>query len=218
MGPIAVDSLDDGTFVCRPPGDGPFPGILYNHGGLGDAVGGDLEGTCRAFAEIGYVARSQRRMNTVPLTGHLDTVLLGLDALRADESVDNNRIGMIGFSRGGLLTLQAAIERPDQMHAVIVCAPAPARDTLERTLERVAAIQAPVRVMVSQNDQQNMRGMMVDHVVLSTSVADALRAAGKEVELTVYPPFEDDGHRLFFEVRDPWWSDAAAFFNGHLQR
>ena len=34
--------LDDGSYVCRPAGLGPFPVVLYNHGGKGNEVGGDL--------------------------------------------------------------------------------------------------------------------------------------------------------------------------------
>ena len=55
-GGATVEALPDGSYRCRPGGPGPFAGILYNHGGLGDAVSGDLEGVCRSFAEIGYVA------------------------------------------------------------------------------------------------------------------------------------------------------------------
>jgi hypothetical protein len=27
-------------YLCRPSGAGPFPAVLYNHGGLGDIIGG----------------------------------------------------------------------------------------------------------------------------------------------------------------------------------
>ena len=33
-GELSVVSLDDGSTLCTPPGPGPFPGVLYNHGGL----------------------------------------------------------------------------------------------------------------------------------------------------------------------------------------
>ena len=45
-----VVAEDNGSFLCTPDGTGDFPAVLYNHGGLGLAVGGDLEGTCRALA------------------------------------------------------------------------------------------------------------------------------------------------------------------------
>lgn len=215
-GGATVEALPDGSYRCRPGGAGPFAGILYNHGGLGDAVGGDLEGVCRSFAEIGYVAWSQRRPNSVSLDGQLDSALEGFEALRAETTVDPNRLGIIGFSRGGLLTLQAAISLGGAVRAIVLCAPAPGNGALERSLADVAQIQAPVRIYVAENDQQTTGGSVVDHVALSRMVEQALQDAGKDVELTVYPPYADDGHALFFEVREPWWSDVSGFFNQAL--
>ncbi len=84
------------------------------------------------------------------------------------------------------------------------------------TIADVSGVQAAVHLMVSENDQQMMGGMVVDHVAQTRTIEAALGAAGKQVELTVYPPFEDDGHRLFFEVREPYWADAVAFFTERL--
>ena len=125
-GELTVESLSDGSSRCRPPGTGPFAGILYNHGGL--------EGVCRSFAEIGYVAWSQRRPNSMSLNGQLESVLEGFEALRAETSVDPNRLGILGFSRGGLLTLQAAISLGGAVRSIVICAPAHGNGTLESTL------------------------------------------------------------------------------------
>lgn len=57
---------------------------------------------------------------------------------------------------------------------------------------------------------------MTDHVALSQMVESALQDAGKDVELTIYPAYTDDGHTLFYEVREPWWSDVSRFFNETL--
>jgi dienelactone hydrolase len=213
---LIVESLADGSYRCHPAGRGPFPGILYNHGGLGTAVGGDLEGVCRSFAEIGYVAWCQRRPNSISLNGQLESVLEGFEALRAETNVDPNRLGILGFSRGGLLTLQAAISLGGAVRSIVLCAPAPGNGTLERTLVDAALIQASVRIYVAENDQQINGGTVTDHVALSQMVEISLKNAGKDVELTVYPPYADDGHTLFFEVREPWWSDVSGFFNQAL--
>ena len=215
-GEPTVESLSDGSYRCRPAGTGPFAGILYNHGGLGTAVGGDLEGVCRSFAEIGYVALSQRRPNSISLNGQLESVLEGFEALRAETNVDPNRLGILGFSRGGLLTLQAAINLGGAVRSIVLCAPAHGNGTLETTVVDVALIQASVRIYVAENDQQLEGGTVTDHVALSQLVESALQSAGKDVELTVYPPYADDGHTLFFEVREPWWSDVSGFFNQTL--
>lgn len=210
-GGIDVDALPDGSFVCRPAGVGPFPAVLYNHGGLGTALGGDLQGTCEALAESGYLARSQKRSETVEIVGHLEEVLTALTALREHPDADTSRVGIMGFSRGGLLTLQAALAQPQNVMASIIMAPAPAMTMLEDALMDVSAISAPVRVHVAENDI-----FMADHVSFSMDVEAALNAAGKDVALTIHPPWGDDGHELFFEVREPYWSEVIAFLDETL--
>jgi len=209
-GDISVESLD-GDFRCTPAGSGPFSGVLYNHGGLGTLVGGDLEGTCRALAEAGYLAYSKKRRETQPLVGHLDDVADGIDALQSSEGVDPDSLAILGFSRGGLLALQAAIQWPELWSAIVLMAPAPANDILSQTLESADQIAAPVLLQVSENDL-----FQADHVQLVADVEAALEAAGKPYESILYPPYGDDGHELFWEVQEPYWSDLLAFLQEHL--
>ena len=208
---VRIEHLSDGSIVCYPESDGPLPAILYNHGGKGTAVGGDLEGTCLALAEEDYVVRAEQRPASLSLDGQLDDVLSGLDALFADPLVDTDQIGIMGFSRGGLLSLQAAIERPDDIDSVLLMAPAHGRNQLAETLEDVSALSAPVQIYVAENDTYQ-----ADHVQLAQEIVDVLMEADKEVDLTIFPDFADDGHELFFEVREPYWSDAVDFFNETL--
>ncbi len=208
---VMVVELTDGSLMCSPSGQGPFPGMLYNDGGLGTAIGGDLRATCQALAEAGFLARSEKRPETVPLAGHLDEVFLGLDTLRSHATIDTSRVGIMGFSRGGLLTLQAALAKPSDIHAVLIFAPASGRGALQQALEDVSPLAAPTRIYVSENDT-----LQANHVQLSRDVENALLEAGKDVELTIYPPFGEDGHRLFFEVRDPYWSDVILFLDNTL--
>ena len=204
-----TEQLDDGSFVCRPAGAPPFPTVLYNHGGLGNAVGGDLEGTCLALAEAGYLARSEQRPLTTSLAGHLPEVLTALDELRAHDDAAAERAAIIGFSRGGLLTLQAALTQPTDVQKVILMAPAHGKDALANTLQDVSAMQASVLTLVSANDVYQ-----ADHVQLAQDVHDALLAATKDSTLKTYPDFETDGHELFFEVRDIYWPDVLDFLEG----
>ena len=146
-------------------------------------------------------------------------MLEGFKSLRDETAVDPNRLGIIGFSRGGLLTQQAAISLGDAVRGIVICAPAPGNGALERTLVDLTRIRAPVRIYVAENDQQMRRrsGRMVDHVALSKMVERALKDVGKDVELTIYPPYADDGHTLFFKVREPWWGDVSRFFDQALR-
>ncbi len=209
-GELTVESLGD-DFLCTPAGVGPFPGVAYNHGGLGDQIGGDLEGTCRGLAEAGYVAYSKKRRDTIPLDGHLDDVRAGVDALVASQGVDTNRLAIVGFSRGGLLSLQAALEWPSEWNAVVLMAPAPGNNSMDLTLQDVSALAAPVLIQVSENDL-----FQADHVQIVEDVKAALDAAGKEYTSHLYSPYGDDGHELFWEVQDPYWSDLLDFLAEHL--
>lgn len=206
-GEVAVETLGE-DFRCSPPGSGPFPGVLYNHGGLATQIGGDLEGTCRALAEAGYLAYSKKRRETVSLEGHLDDVEAGIEALQSAPGVDAADLAVVGFSRGGLLALQAAISWPELWRAVVLMAPAPGNTALSVTLEGVDALAAPVLLQVSENDL-----FQSDHVQLVADIEAALDAAAKPYESILYPPYGDDGHELFWEVQEPYWSDLVDFLD-----
>jgi len=65
---VVLDSIPDGpgyTYIASLTGTGPFPAVLYNHGGLGTAVGGNLRETIVALAQAGYIARVEKRMETI---------------------------------------------------------------------------------------------------------------------------------------------------------
>jgi len=209
----AISSVEeDGSWACAPENATDLPGVLYNHGGLGDAIGGDLEGTCRALAEAGYVGYAKKRRETESMEGHLDDVYTGLDALQSHPSVNADRIAIIGFSRGGLLTLQAAIERPTSFEGIVVMAPAPGADgQFSSVLDTIDTVQAPFLVLVSENDTVH-----AEHVDLAESLVEALESAGSSVEYILYPPYGDDGHELFFKV-DDYWPDVTAFLSGTFE-
>ena len=176
------------------------------------AVGGDLRGTCEALAEAGYVAYSkQRRLTESPsIMGHIDDVYDGLDALVATDGVDDGRIGIMGFSRGGMLVLQAATERPETFSAVVSMAPASVKGKLDLVLEDAAQIDAPVLVLVSINDL-----VQDNHVTLAETVVAALEEAGVPHDHIVYDAFGDDGHERFFTVGD-YWEDVTTFLAANL--
>ena len=204
--------LEDGSYVCRPAGLGPFPVVLYNHGGLGDAVGGDLKGTCEALAVAGYLARSEKRRETISMDGHLEDVFEGLSELLSNPDADGSRVTLLGFSRGGLLTLQAAVDQElsNQIHSIVLMAPAPGgNNNLQTTLENIAPLQASVLIMVAENDLPPAQE--TDHVQLAEEANSALRVAEKTVTMILYPPFSTDGHELFCEVREPYWSNILTF-------
>jgi poly(3-hydroxybutyrate) depolymerase len=64
-------------YLCKPPGRGPFPLVVYNHGGMGYVVGGAPKETCEALARGGYVGLAPLRRQTHSMRGHINDVLVG---------------------------------------------------------------------------------------------------------------------------------------------
>lgn len=184
--------------------------MVYNHGGLGNQIGGAPAETCEALAQAGFVGFSPIRRLTKPLAGHLDDVLAGVDYVRNLDYVDQERIGIMGFSRGGFLTFMAATARPKDFEAIVIMASAV--EILDGYLSRVDKISAPVLLLISENDNARQ-----NHVQVMHELNEALQAAGKRTELIIYPPYQDDGHRMFFEVGD-YWNDVQVFLHKQLEK
>ena len=100
-------------YLAKPEGTGPFPVVIYNHGGLGNIIGGAPEETSQALAQEGFVGFSTIRRQTTSLDGHLDDVFAAIEFVKQLAYVDSNHIGIMGFSRGALLTFEAGIQRSD---------------------------------------------------------------------------------------------------------
>jgi uncharacterized protein len=129
-----------------PPGDGPFPAVVVVHGAVDPEryqPGGDLVSEQRALVEAGYVVlatdlRGYAESDPVPgdegwetssgfgWLGSLDwgmgwDVVSALRILRggAVPEVDTERIGLVGHSLGGLLSLGAAVVAPEATDVVV---------------------------------------------------------------------------------------------------
>ncbi len=220
---ITLDSIADGTgftYIASPNGTGPFPAVLYNHGGLGPVVGGDLRATSVTLAQAGYFVRAEKRQETTAIAGHLAEVETALDDLRADPRADTSCVTIMGFSRGGLLTLQAAVLHPEKVHAIIIMAPANANGQLDARVTNLSPVDDPSLVLVCNNDT-----FQDQHVILAQMAYDSLIGAGKTADINIYPSFDsngdmavtsaDDGHELFFDVQEPYWSDVMAFLTAN---
>ena len=201
-------------YLCKPAGPGPFPAVVYNHGGLGHIIGGAPRETCRALAASGFVGFSPIRRQTRPLHGHLDDVMAALSYVRGLDTVDPGSLGMIGFSRGGLLTFMAARSGKD-LRAVVIMASALGRGHLEAELTNADAVSAPILILVAENDTGSRRTRGQNLLQASRRIDRKLKAAGRPSRLIVYPPHGNDGHTLFYDVGS-YWADVEKFLNKNL--
>lgn len=122
-----------------PKGDGPFPLIVFNHGYIDPAVYTNGRGLKREqdyLARRGYAVlhtdyRNHAFSDDDPDTelhfrmGYVEDSLNAILAVRASDlsQIDTERVGMLGHSMGGGVTLSALIARPDLIDAAVFFAP-----------------------------------------------------------------------------------------------
>ncbi len=204
------------ALICRPEGKGPFPAVVYNHGRIVDTEGYDgasergydLDEFCRALAKDGFLALAPiRDSGTWDIPGHREEVSRAVDYVKTLPDVDPFRVALMGFSRGGLLTLLVGVERRD-LKALLILAPAPGRGRFAEAVLRVASLNSPVLLLVEEGDRSWIRE---DFEMLER----ALRAHGKEMRAIRYD--RGGGHRLFWDA-GYFWKDARSFLREHLGR
>lgn len=114
---------------ARPPGPGPFPAVLVHPEAGGTAA--DMRGVLHDLASAGYLAAAadyqQRiegrfRRNLFVWRSEED-VGLALERLERHSAVDPERIGLLGFSQGGVLSLVLAARAPPRVRAVVAYYP-----------------------------------------------------------------------------------------------
>ena len=112
--------------MYRPSGAGPFPAIVFNHGGVVPADPSDQTSRVTSLAESSkYVVLATAYRGdigsegTLSLnTGDINDILAAIEYLKSKSYVDANRIGTFGESRGGANTLLVA-ERSQDLKAVV---------------------------------------------------------------------------------------------------
>jgi dienelactone hydrolase len=134
--PIPTDQLslrlDRHNLVLMPPGDGPFPAVLLLHTCYGNL--GHVNEWARRLQFRGYVAVVVNSMQARGLDGHFDRlavcggrvlpsadrardIAISIQRLRNLPSVDQSRIGIVGFSHGGWTVLDFLGRKPESASA-----------------------------------------------------------------------------------------------------
>lgn len=229
-------------WVMRPPGKGPYPIVVYNHGSrvsrYGDA---DLDqptlafstrpwpgvaaGNCLVFFPEGrgYAGSEGPKLTDCAsqaeivsyLQGRASDVHAGVDWLDVQPWADTGRIGLAGCSHGAVVSLLVAAS--GRYRSVIAQAPGasihqPATG-IEQMAEAVMHTKARILLQHAENDT-------LCPVETSRYLYQCGRQAGREIALDVFPALPGiEGHAQFnFANRAIWGSgfDAAlSFVVGH---
>ena len=206
------------AYICVPKGEPPFPAVLLNHGiyidqrGLGAAKqrGYKPEALCETLATDGYLAFLPiRRSGGSNLKAHLREVMAALGAVRARPDVDRSRITFAGHSRGGLLSLAAAV-RGAPVRSFMLFAPASGgRGVFTKLLGAVPRIKAPMLVMIERSDKFSVVREAVDRLEA------ALRTSDVPYKVIRYD--RGGGHDLFL-APGYYWSDMLSFLRDPPER
>ena len=228
--------VSDGTlpaYFARPAGPGPFPTVLVIEEIFG--VHEYIKDTCRRLAKAGYMGVAPELYARIAdLSGMTDVQAIVRDVISkapddqmnrdldaavawaATQHGDANRLAVTGFCRGGRDTWIYDAHNPSLKAAVAWYGPVggPTSPIQPRTAADVAGeLHAPLLGLYGAQDT----GIKVDDVQAAAAKA---RAAGKTVEIVVYP---DAPHGFHADYRPSYrkadaedgWSRMLAWFKTH---
>lgn len=135
------DGLMITGWMAQPRAPGRFPCLIYNRGGTSDAAltFDDATQVLRRIAGWGYVVVASQYRGAAASEGadefggaDVNDVLNLIPLLERQPEADTARIGMWGWSRGGLMTYRALSQSREIRAAVIVAGVADAFDYVNR--------------------------------------------------------------------------------------
>jgi carboxymethylenebutenolidase len=189
-------------YLARPQsGSGPGVLVLQEWWGLVPQI----KGVCDRLATEGFVAlapdlyhgeiaehtemdKAGELMNAMPPERAARDMGAAIDALLAHPAVTSDRVGVIGFCMGGLLTLMISALQGDRIGAAVPYYGYPPPDMAPDW----AGLSAPVLAHIAENDDFfSLEG--------ARALEGELKGAGKDVTFVVY---EGAGH-AFANEEDP---------------
>ena len=169
----------------------------------------------RAFRAEGVEGRSRVQLQLLEHE-EMNEAAAALERLRARDDVDARRLGVVGHSFGGSLSLLMAARDPEIRAAVIFGGAAgswnQSAGLRERLLTAVARMPAPAMFIHAENDYSIAPG---------SALAAEMQRLGKPHALKIYGAFGPDtraGHNIVFESVRTWESDVFAFLDACLRR
>jgi dienelactone hydrolase len=229
------------AYLYKPAGSGPFPAVVYNHGSRAGNERTSVPFTYvgRILTEAGFVVLVPERRGYGRSDGttfsdavgdggvgfvdrlqqETDDVLASLEYLRTVPEVDISRLGVMGWSLGGIVSLFSA-SRSDAFRAAVDQAGGSlswrgSADLRSAMVDAATKVRIPVLAMGAQNDAT------VDAVL---TVAGTLQDGGVPHKLVLYEPFQPSqattvapGHAIFSAEGAPIWrGDVTDFLRRHL--
>jgi dipeptidyl aminopeptidase/acylaminoacyl peptidase len=237
-----------------PKGSGPFPLLLLNHGHIDTDIYTNGRGLKREqdyLARRGYVVlhsdyRNHAESDDDPNSevrfrlGYTEDVINAINALHAAKLpyIDMEKIGMLGHSMGGGVTLNTLVVRPALVDAAVLFAPVSAN--YQRNYERWIKNESPVGQKIIElygtpekspefwqgisaknyfdriiTPIQNHHGTVDESVEIkwSEELQTWLGAANKDLEYYIY---QDEPHE-FIEAWPLVMSRTVDFFDKHLK-
>lgn len=230
------------AYLYTPDGDGPFPVVIYNHGSRdgGESVSVPFQYIGTMLTRAGYVVLVPERRGygksdgliwwedvgndqsrlVARLQEETDDVLAAIDYLRTVPSADTNRIGIMGWSFGGIVTMLAASRSAAFAAAVDQAGGALTWDG-NKYIRRVLVAAAdksvtPTLFMVAENDRTTSS---------IRTLAEIFKTRGVAHRMVIYEPFRPaqgirtgaPGHLLFSEQgASVWEGDLLQFLGRYL--
>lgn len=232
---------------------GGFPVLFLNHGFIDPAIYTNGRGLKREqdyLARQGYVVvhsdyRNHAQSDKDPDVdvelrfGYVEDVINGIVALKsaALPSVNTEKIGMLGHSMGGGVTLSILAIEPNLVQAAVLFAPVSAdqRDNFERWIARRLETAEKIRMLFGSPEENpsfwnsvspisflsDMKTPILLHhgtaddsvpIAWSDRLEQALRDEGKEVEYYRYPGEPHEFTRAWATVM----KRTVTFFDQHL--
>ena len=231
------------AYLYKPDGDGPFPVVIYNHG---SRTGRERDS--QPFEHIGALLTHARYVVLLPerrgygrsdgltwpeavgkdkgrfvarLHEETDDVLAAIDYLRTLPFADPKRIGIMGWSFGGIVTM-FAVSRSTAFAVAINQAGGAltwnGNEEVRRALIAAAEkVTTPTLLLVAENDRTTAS---------ITTLGEIFKKRGVAHQMVIYGPFPPQpqtfasgapGHRLFSaQGVNVWQEDVLAFLGRYL--
>jgi carboxymethylenebutenolidase len=230
------------AYLYKPDGDGRFPAVIYNHGTrdgrerasfpfahLGKMLNRagyavlvpERRGYGRSDGEIWWQEAGNDQARVIlRLQAETDDVLAGAEYLRTLPYIHTNRLAIMGWSFGGVVTMLATARSTAFIAAVDQAGGALTWDRnshMRQALIGAAANSAtPTMFMVAKNDRTTSS---------ITTLADIFKKRNIPHQLIIYEPFTPaqaaraaPGHALFSsQGASLWEKDVVAFLDRYLK-